>query len=106
MNIQKPLPGMNPEETERQLHYMNAVIMFKMMHSRGIINEKELQLCKEDRERERTSDRYDYATGASKRWFESSHSDQFSLRLIQNESALIFLYFFACYQHFCLYKTL
>ena len=37
---------MPPEETERQLLYMNAVIMFKMMHSRGIINEKELQLCK------------------------------------------------------------
>ena len=46
MKIQKPLPGMNPEETERQLHYMNAVIMFKQMHSRGIINEKELHLCK------------------------------------------------------------
>ena len=46
MNIQKPLSGMTLEETERQLHYMNAVIMFKMMHSRGIINEKELQLCK------------------------------------------------------------
>ena len=39
---------MTPEETERQLHYMNAVIMFKMMHSRGIINEKELHLCKEE----------------------------------------------------------
>ena len=48
MNIQKPLPGMTPEETERQLQYMNAVIMFKMMHSRGIINAKELQLCKEE----------------------------------------------------------
>ena len=46
MKIQKPLPGMNPEETERQLHYMNAVIMFKVMYSRGIINEKELHLCK------------------------------------------------------------
>ena len=31
---------MTPEETERQLHYMNAIIMFKVMHSRGIINEK------------------------------------------------------------------
>ena len=39
---------MTPEETERQLHYMNAVIMFKVMHSRGIINEKELHLCKEE----------------------------------------------------------
>ena len=48
MKIQKPLPGMTPEETERQLHYMNAVIMFKVMHSRGIINEKELNLCKEE----------------------------------------------------------
>lgn len=48
MKIQKPLPGMTPEETERQLHYMNAVIMFKMTYSRGIINEKELQLCKEE----------------------------------------------------------
>ena len=48
MNIQKPLPGMTLEETERQLHYMNAVIMFKMMHSRGIINKKELHLCKEE----------------------------------------------------------
>lgn len=48
MKIQKPLPGMTPEETERQLHYMNAVIMFKMMHSRGIINKKELRLCKEE----------------------------------------------------------
>ena len=48
MNIQKPLLGMNTEETERQLHYMNAVIMFKVMHSRGIINEKELHLCKEE----------------------------------------------------------
>ena len=47
MNIQKPLPGMTPEETERLLHYMNAVIMFKQMHSRGIINEKELYLCME-----------------------------------------------------------
>ena len=47
MNIQKPLPGMTPEETERRLHYMNAVIMFKLMHSRGIINENELYLCKE-----------------------------------------------------------
>lgn len=46
MKIQKPLPGMTPEETERQLHYMNAVIMFKQMHSRGIINKKELHLCK------------------------------------------------------------
>ncbi len=26
MKIQNPLPGMNTEETERQLHYMNAVI--------------------------------------------------------------------------------
>ena len=48
MKIQKPLPGMTPEETERQLHYMNAVIMFKQMHSHGIINEKELHLCKEE----------------------------------------------------------
>ncbi len=47
MKIQKPLPGMTPEETERQLQYINAVIMFKTMHSRGIINEKELHLCKE-----------------------------------------------------------
>ncbi len=39
---------MTSEETERQLHYMNAVIMFKQMHSRGIINEKELHLCKEE----------------------------------------------------------
>ena len=46
MKIQKLLPGMTPEETERQLHYMNAVIMFKVMSSRGIINEKELHLCK------------------------------------------------------------
>ncbi len=46
MKIQKPLPGMNTEETERQLRYMNAVIMFKLMHSRGIINDKELHLCK------------------------------------------------------------
>ena len=48
MNIQKPLPGITPEETERLLHYMNAVIMFKQMHSRGIINKKELHLCKEE----------------------------------------------------------
>jgi len=48
MKIQKPLPGMTPEETERQIHYMNAVIMFKMVNSRGIINEKELHLCKEE----------------------------------------------------------
>jgi hypothetical protein len=48
MKIQKPLPGMTPEETERQLHYMNAVIMFKVMRFCGIINEKELQLCKEE----------------------------------------------------------
>ncbi len=48
MNIQKPLSGTTPEETERQLHYMNAVIMFKVMRSRGIINEKELNLCKEE----------------------------------------------------------
>lgn len=48
MKIQKPLPGMTPEETERRLLYMNAVIMFKMMHSRGIINENELCLCKEE----------------------------------------------------------
>ncbi|MBQ3100674.1 MAG: hypothetical protein IJC50_06765 [Clostridia bacterium] len=48
MKIQKPLPGMTPEETERQLHYMNAVIMFKQMYSRGIVNEKELHLCKEE----------------------------------------------------------
>ena len=39
---------MTPEETERQLHYMNAVIMFKQMYSRGIINGKELNLCKEE----------------------------------------------------------
>ena len=32
MKIQKPLPGMTPEETERQLYYMNAVVMFKVMH--------------------------------------------------------------------------
>ena len=37
---------MTLEETKRQLHYMNAVIMFKVMHSRGIISEKELHLCK------------------------------------------------------------
>ena len=48
MNIQKPLSGMTLEETKRQLHYMNAVIMFKVMHSRGIISEKELHLCKEE----------------------------------------------------------
>lgn len=48
MKIQKSLPGMTPEETERQFQYMNAVIMFKMMHSRRIINEKELHLCKEE----------------------------------------------------------
>ncbi len=48
MKIQKPLPGMTPEETERQLHYMNAVVMFKVMHFRGIINENELHLCKEE----------------------------------------------------------
>jgi len=48
MKIQKPLSGMTPEETERLLHYMNAVIMFKLMHSRDIINEKELHLCKEE----------------------------------------------------------
>ncbi len=47
MKIQNPLPGMTSEETERQLHYMNAVIMFKQMHSRGIISENELHLCKE-----------------------------------------------------------
>lgn len=38
MKIQKPLPGMTPEETERQLHYMNAVIMFKQMHPLGSKN--------------------------------------------------------------------
>ena len=48
MKIQKPLPGMTPEETERLLRYMNAVVMFKVMHSRGIINENELHLCKEE----------------------------------------------------------
>ncbi len=48
MKFEKPLPGMTLEETEKQLHYMNAVIMFKVMHSRGIINEKELHLCKEE----------------------------------------------------------
>ena len=48
MKIQKPLPGMNPEEPQRQLHYKKAVIMFKVMHSRGIISEKELHLCKEE----------------------------------------------------------
>ena len=48
MNIQKQLSGMTLEETERQLHYMHAVIMFKEMHSGGIINEKELHLCKEE----------------------------------------------------------
>ena len=46
MKIQKPLPGMTHEETERQLYYMNAVVMFKVMHTRGIINENELHLCK------------------------------------------------------------
>ena len=39
---------MNTEKTEKLLHYMNAVIMFKLLHSRGIINEKELHLCKEE----------------------------------------------------------
>ena len=48
MNIQKPLSGMTLEVTERQLQYMNAVIMFNEMHSRGIINEQELHLCKEE----------------------------------------------------------
>ena len=48
MKTQKPLPGMTPEETERHLHYMNAIIVFKMVQSRGIINEKELHLCKEE----------------------------------------------------------
>lgn len=48
MQIQKPLSGMTLEETERQLQYMNAVIMFKLMHSRGIINEQELHLCKDE----------------------------------------------------------
>ena len=48
MNIQKPLSGMTLEETERQLHYMHAVIIFKLMPSRGIINEKELYVCKEE----------------------------------------------------------
>ena len=48
MKIQKPLLGMTLEETERQLQYMNAVIMFKLMHSRGTINEKELHLCKDE----------------------------------------------------------
>ena len=48
MKIQKPLSGMTLEETERLLNYMNAVIMFKEMHSRGIINKKELHLCKEE----------------------------------------------------------
>ena len=48
MKFEKPLPGMTLEETERQLQYMNAVIMFKLMHSRGIINNKELHLCKEE----------------------------------------------------------
>lgn len=42
MKIQSQLPEMIPEETEGQLQYMNAVIMFKVIHSRGIINEKEL----------------------------------------------------------------
>ncbi len=51
MKIQKPLPGMTPEETERQLHYMNAIIMFKVMHSRGIINKKGLQLCKAEKKK-------------------------------------------------------
>ena len=40
MKIQKPLPGMTPEETERQLRYMNAVIMFKQMHSLPIFVSK------------------------------------------------------------------
>ncbi|MBR2489825.1 MAG: hypothetical protein IKB45_05070 [Clostridia bacterium] len=48
MKIQKPLPGMTLEETEILLHYMNAVIMFKQMYSRGIIDEKELHLCKDE----------------------------------------------------------
>lgn len=48
MNIQKPLSGMTLKETERQLQYINAVIMFKQMNSRGIINEEELRLCKEE----------------------------------------------------------
>ena len=48
MKIQKPLPRMTLEETERQLRYMNAVIIFKLMHSRGIINENELHLCKDE----------------------------------------------------------
>lgn len=48
MNIKKLLPGMTPEEIERQLHYMNAIIMFRVMHSRGIINDKELHLCKQE----------------------------------------------------------
>ena len=48
MKIPKPLPGMTPEETKRQLQYMNAVIIFKHMHSRGVINERELLLCKEE----------------------------------------------------------
>lgn len=48
MKIQKPLPGMTPEETERLLHYMNAVVMLKVMHSRDIINKKELHLCKDE----------------------------------------------------------
>lgn len=48
MKISKPFSWMNTEETERLLHYMNAVIRFKVMHSRSIINEKELHLCKEE----------------------------------------------------------
>ena len=51
MKIQKPLPGMTPEETERQLQYMNAVIMFKVMYSRGIINEKEVENLKHKKEK-------------------------------------------------------
>lgn len=38
---------MTLKETEKLLHYMNAVIMFKMMHSHGIINKKDLRICKE-----------------------------------------------------------
>ena len=46
------------------------------------------------------------ALGAGCRRFESCHLDQYSLRLIQNESTLIFLCFFACYRHFYLFKAL
>ena len=46
---------MTPEETERQLHYMNAVIMFKQMHSRGIINKKTAFMQSGDAEKIQTA---------------------------------------------------